>query len=644
MTKIISLYNSALKIRKACSLQREVFRYWRMHNCDPVWDCLAFDTETTGVIFGVPSFLHLGYTDIEVPGPLAFGLSLAVPYKDEIALFWGRLGTPLFSELAHFLGTVGYKAAHNAKYDLRICRDQGIYVAPRVDCTLTMSRIYWDRRMGHSLQKLSEFFCPELSDWEEPIKAEMKKLRNRYTRAGYPKNYVNYSFLPDERIGTYSMVDSFIAFMLNQRLRPHMLSTHREVYKREMQLLPVITKIERRGMRFDCRRARKEIHNLLKQKERLEHRLSRYSKKSYNPHSPVQLLPVLLKNGISKALLTSEGKLTTEKEVLVKARIQLGGKRGEGLLSLVLDLRSTTTLVTRYLLPLLKRARLNGGIIFYSINPADTRTGRMTATNPSMQNLPRPKSGYKGHNPVRACFVCRAGFWMYFFDYVTVELVMLGILANEASILDWFHKGLDLHKRMGRAIFGNKDITVGNLVGTREVAKHVSYAYIFGAGVGGLMRDFRMTEGEANRCLRVYEETFPGFPTYRKKCKDDIVRQGYVEDLFGKRYRIGEEEAYKAPNAVVQGGCAQLLKIASLQVEEYQEDQPTSDGIHVLLPLHDEFVLERRQSTRVRERDFISSVRECMEIVPVLTQHGIRLRVDVARTKTNWTAKKELIA
>lgn len=633
----MDLYNSAHRITQGCKLQRDVFRYWERHD-----EALIFDTETTSVSFHMPSYLHLNeHTDILVHNPTPFGLSLAIPYKDEIALFWGRIGTVLYDEITKLLTMSGYKVAHNAKYDIRVLREQSIGVAPTIDCTLTMSRIYWDRRMKHSLQALSEVICPELSDWEEPIKRELKRMRSAYTRRGYPKGYVNYSFLPDEMVSEYSMTDCFVDFILDQKLHSPMRKEYKELYDREVGLTPLIIRMEERGMRFDSRRARVELHALTKQQVKLEKKLKKYGPEDFNPYSPAQLLPVLLANGITKKELTSEGKLTTEKKRLEKIRPECGRKQ-KHLINLVLDLRSTTTLVNRYLEPLLHRAQLNAGIIYFSLNPTDTRTGRMTGTDPNMHNLPRPKSGFAGHNPIRACFICRTGYWMYFFDYKVMELVVFGIMAKDSRIINWFLEGKDLHEMMGGAIFGSKDISVGNLIGTREVTKHLSYAYIFGTGVGGLMRDFQMTYGEADRCLGLYAETFPSYLECKEQHAQDIRDHGYIEGLFGKRYHISPEETYKGVNAVVQGDCSQTLKIASDRIDTYVEKALPSNTAHLLLPIHDELITERRTPNEKQEQEFIHTIKDSMEVIEPFMRQGVRLQVDVSRTKTNWAAKEEL--
>jgi len=211
---ILTQYEDSLKFTSCCNKQRRLFEQAEKRK-----EMMSFDTETTGVIFREPSYLFLNEKKIIlVDKPTVFGISMAIPYGRRIVLTWGRLGTPLFEASKRFLGVQKPKVAHNARYDLRVCEENGIKIRGEIEDTYTMSRIFWDRRRKHSLQALSEFLCPELSDWEEAPKRELSRQRNQYTRAGHPKNYVNYSFLPDKVIGPYAITDAFMDLMLYRYL------------------------------------------------------------------------------------------------------------------------------------------------------------------------------------------------------------------------------------------------------------------------------------------------------------------------------------------------------------------------------------------------------------------------------------------
>jgi len=226
---VYKLYKKAHKRTKLDRLSAEGLDYWakqaRLHAGSKEPErFLAFDTETTGLTFGVPSYLRAGKTDVCVPNPQVFGLSMCLALEDELLLLWGRIQTELFDAMVDTLAKPGLKCAHNLRYDLKVCAESGIEVAPETHDTLTMARIFWDRRRSFKLQRLSEFMCVDMSDWEEGQKAEWTRVQTRYTRRGYPKGYCNYSHIPDRIMGKYSMADSFMCWILNVRLWPEVRS------------------------------------------------------------------------------------------------------------------------------------------------------------------------------------------------------------------------------------------------------------------------------------------------------------------------------------------------------------------------------------------------------------------------------------
>ncbi len=227
MKTVQEKFDTAVWHTNCSTIQNQIFRNWSKGKTQHK-QMLAFDTETTGLYWGVPVVMdYIGGVEPNSdrckglktdPGPRVFGISAALEIDSIVHLFWGRLTTPLYAQLVKLIGQQGPKVAHNARYDLRVCIESRIEVAPLVDCTYTMSRIYWDRRREHSLQALTEMLWPQLSDWENVLKNELKKIKSKFTRAGYEKDFVNYSFIPDELTSKYSMQDVFCTLMLWQHL------------------------------------------------------------------------------------------------------------------------------------------------------------------------------------------------------------------------------------------------------------------------------------------------------------------------------------------------------------------------------------------------------------------------------------------
>jgi len=562
---------------------------------------------------------------MKVKQPTIFGISLAFRYKDRIILVWARRDgdISLYLNTESLLKSNVTKSWHNARYDLRVCKENRIKVGGQQHCTLTMARIYWDRRKKHSLQALSEFLYPELSDWEVKVKKEFTKLQTRYTRAGHEPGYTNYSFLPDELVGPYSMTDSFIGLMLCEKLLPIMEKTFPELYERELKVMYIVSKIEERGLAWDIKKAKRETRRLTKPMNDAEEVLQVFTGPDKKVNYWKNVRDTLFGLGVTAKQLTEKGRVTTEADTLNKILKTTKKKK-----------------VKEYLekLPLTKRAKINNGIVYTSINPADTRTGRMASRNPNLQNVPtlNPRRGRTsgGTNPVRSCFLCREGFTNYYFDYSQMEIALFGLYTNERLILDTYANGNDIHGVMAETLYGSKYTEQ-----ERDRTKDTNYGIIYGMGVQGMAKYRAVSLSEAKDFLRFYHQQFPSVSSFLDECKFQLRNQGYVEDWFGKRYHVPLNQAYKAVNCLVQGGCAQIFKIALLNLEERGFVQSTN--INVILPAHDEFQVEKKRYG-YPERQFCQDFIRCMVEIDRVLDRGLTLRVDASKSTTNWAEKKKI--
>lgn len=646
--EILELYNNAAKVTKCCATQRNAFRYWLSHNKKAPEQSLSWDSETTGISFGVPSMLHIGKTDIKVYNIKVFGISLAIPAKKRIVLIWARIGTDLFDETVKLLGMPGQKTAHNARYDLRVCRLKvnKIKIANETHCSMNASRIFWDRRLKHGLQPLCEMICPELSDWEIPVKNESRRIKARYTRSGHPKGYSNYSFIPDELMSIYSMTDSFLGLIVHSMLHPRMLDTYNEAYTREMKILSLALKMEQNSLQYDCRKSLTEELYINKKAVKLEHAIYKIVDTEFNIKSPAQVVDMLMKLNIPIELITTkEGKLSTDKtllEPIIDDKLW-DSKEGSRFIKTLLNIKALYKTINSYLAPYRKRALYNNGKLFCNINSADTRTGRMAVKDPALQTLPRLVSRRKRKSPVRSCFICKPGYWNYHFDFKQIEMIFYAVLIGDQRIIDVYTAGNDIYTEIAKYAVSKKNLEWirENLGDPRQVLKQLSLAIIYGSGVPGVARLLN-SRRIAESVLIYYLDACPLVVQYREQCKHELYTKGYVEDFFGKRYHIETGQAYKAPNAVVQGSCAQILKIAALQVDDYLCDTSERLKSRLILPVHDELIIERLYKHEETERRFVKNVVHNMYKIKQLTSRGLKLTIEVARTKTNWAAKKEL--
>ena len=614
---------------------------------DPVYGAMSFDTETTSVTFGVPSILHYGNTDIRMNDVTAFGISLAIPWKDKLALFWGRLGTPLFDECCRILTVAGPKVAHNLRYDKRVCLVNSVKLIGQLHCTLTMARIHWNRRMKFGLKDLTSFIIPELEGYDDGLKRIMTNIKSSYTRAGYPKGYCNYSFIPDEDISEYSMIDAFVTWCLNSLLMPKMINTHKKVYRREKRIISIVMNIEMTGLQFDRHRARVEIKKINTKMAKIQRKLIKMAGKEFKPLSPKQLLPVLVGVGVPKKFLLKQGKYTTSRDKLEEAVTKLDKKKPKKFVKTLLQLRSCHKLNNTYLIPLYKKAMFNKGIIYCNLNPTDTRTGRMSSSDPNLQNIPRPTSGFEKSNPVRKCFICRPGYVNHFADYSQMEMWVFALTADEKRMLNNLFSGLDIHAQTAIDVLGaeayGEDGKVLPL--KRHHFKQTNFAIIYGMGFKSLAVYIDVTQMEAHDIRGSYLETYPRIVEFMDELKHELLSKGYVKDIFGRRYNIDPRKAYKAVNALVQGGCAQVLKIALINLKKYFDRLPMYGGLkaRMLLLIHDELMYQLPKAMPLKIRKKVArDIEYIMGNIPQLIKRGVRLKVETKFSTKSWEDKEEL--
>ena len=600
-------------------------------------EIVCCDTETTGLLFHTPSILHDDYDRI-VENPFPFGLSLAFPYRGRLVLVWGRYGTDLYKACMDVFASDCMKVWHNSKYDLRVCKTNGIEVNGTQLCTLTMSRIYWDRRRSHSLQALSEFICPGLSDWEVDLKKELTKLKRQWSKrkdewnlawTGPDKEYVNYSFLPDKMIGGYSQTDVFMVWQLFQKLSPYMADEYADIFDREMAITHIVTKIEEIGMGFDTRRGRDEL-NKLQPKIKLKRRILDELSPPDFTLGPKKILEALKFLGVKGKQLKNKGKETTSVDILNQAVRDGVPKRAERFIKVLLDFRAYSKIANTYLKPLTEQAERAVGTVYTTINPTDSRTGRPASRDPNLLNIPNQDVKQRGRqNHVRDCFVPRNGKAVYYFDISQQEFAMYFSYAGADDLVQAYLDGADLHQHMAN-LLGRPD--------KRKVVKNQNFGVIYGLGIRVMAVSQNISIEQAKEEMKIYHNEFPFIREFQSRLEDELRSYGYVLDYFGRRYHVPMGQSYKAVNAIVQGGCAQAYKECLLQVNElYERKYPDAQ---IILPVYDECQVERH--IKKDEKQFCIDTIAAMGKIPLLMKVGLKFRVDVERTTTSWTEKKTL--
>lgn len=408
-----------------------------------------------------------------------------------------------------------------------------------------------------------------------------------------------------------------------------------QVYQREKQVFHLINKIESRGLAFDVKKARRKNKTIKINLKSLKSRMS-----DINPDSPAQVLSHLQSLGVPDKLLMKKGKLTTEGKTLQQALLSIRKSKIREFVETLLEYRSLKKISGTYLEPFVKKAESNNGVIHCSINPTDARTGRMTSTKPDLFNIPETKVRSTGKtNPVRECFIVREGFANYYFDYAQMEMGIFGLLAGDTRIIEGYQKGEDLHDYMAQIIWPQYD---KDPKFWRGVTKNINFGIIYGMGIRTMALLYEIKESEARRYFNIYMEEFPSVREYQEECRQKLLIDGWIWDWFGRRYCLSPGEAYKAVNAIVQGSCAQIFKIALLEVDKFLNTDLSFGESNILLTVYDEIQLESACKSPQAIRWLTSNIVACMTNISQLLERDFRLRVDVSKSMTNWAKKKKV--
>lgn len=659
----LTLYNKAIHIEEPSKDQRRIFKYWAEQQYDSPLKIMAWDTETNGLSFGLPYPLYISDDNIiETKDIFPFGISLCIPYKDTWALVWARhTNEKLYAEVKNLLAIKCPKVGHKIRYDLRVCAVNSIPVADDNHCTLTMARIHWNRRREFDLKQLAKIVAPDMHGYEDEMKGVHRNIKSAYTRAGYPKGFANYSFIPDDLMKEYAKKDVFITWLLYYCLRPDIDKLHTDVYDREKKIIKVINKLELNGMYYDVKESDKQSKAIIKVIPGITKKLYKYANQEFNPNSPKQVLNLALnefKIPKKDLWLPRQKRYTADKEHLLKACTKYPNKkRLHKFVDTLLERRAYLKINNTYLKPLAHKAKLNNGFVFFNLNPTDTVTGRMTSNDPSLHTMPKPndKDNTEKKNPVRRCFIAPPDECLFFIDYSQMEMWLFAILANEETMLKALLAGADIHASVAYQIYGEeainekdgeeKDVWVDGDLYTLKIdkmkrfkCKAVNFGIIYGMGFKQLAIQIKSSEVEAFDLKKQYLETYPRINEHNKEIEYQLKKKGYITDLFGKRYNIELHNSYKGINAEVQGACAQIMKIALLNIDAYFDSfirvQPK-----LRLIIHDEIVFSIPFALRPYWSAILYNVEYFMSHIPQLEDRGIILKVDGNMSTTSWEEK-----
>ncbi|MBW0144002.1 DNA polymerase I [Sphingomicrobium clamense] len=488
------------------------------------------------------------------------------------------------------------KIGHNFKYDLTVFANHDIHVAP-YDDTLVMSfDLDAGRGMGgHGMDELAK---SALGHTCIPFKEV----------CGTGKKQISFAEVPLGPATEYAAEDADITFRLWQRLKPRLVRERAvKVYEMiDRPMASVLAKMERRGVKVDREYLARLSKEFAEDIAALEKKIHDLAREEFTIGSPAQLGVILFdKLGAKGGRKGKSGNYSTDVNELER----LAGE-GMDIAKLVLEWRQLSKLKSTYTDALQEQIDANTGRVHTSYSLAGAQTGRLSSTDPNLQNIPiRTPIGAK----IRDAFIAEPGHVLMSADYSQIELRLAAHMADVPQLKEAFKNKEDIHNRTATELFGevNKD--------TRGKAKTVNFAILYGISAFGLANRLEIERDEAKSIIDTYFQRFPGIQDYIQRTLSEVRERGYTETLFGRKthftninskmpnVRMGAERA--AVNAPIQGTSADLIKRAMARMDAALAEAGLDDA-KMLLQVHDELVFEVPEG---KEEAAAKVVREVME-------------------------------
>ena len=512
------------------------------------------------------------------------------------------------------------KIAQNIKYDWQILAQHGIEVAPVQD-TMLASYALDAGLNGHGMDELAAKFLGHKAIAFSEV-------------AGQGKSFIGFARVPLDKATEYAAEDADVTLRLWNCLQPRLvaegMATVYETLERPLPL--VLARMERRGICIDRTILARLSGEFAQDMARLEAEVHELAGEPFNLGSPKQLGDILFgKFGLAGGKKTATGAWSTSASVLDEL-----AEQGHELPSKILEWRQVQKLRSTYAEALPRFINPNTGRVHTSYSLAATSTGRLSSSEPNLQNIPvRNEAGRK----IRRAFIAAPGHKLISADYSQIELRLLAHIADIPQLKKAFAEGLDIHAMTASAVFG---VPVEGMPSEiRRRAKAINFGIVYGISAFGLANQLGISREEAGAFIRAYFERFPGIRAYMDATKKLCKEQGFVSTLFGRKChypRIASgtaaERAFNeraAVNAPIQGAAADIIRRAMIRMDDALVQANLS--AKMLLQVHDELVFEAPES---EVEATIKLVREVMEqaALPAVTL-SVPLLVE-ARAANNW--------
>ena len=507
------------------------------------------------------------------------------------------------------------KVGQNFKYDLTIFARNGIDVQGVAFDTMLESYVL-NSTGRHNMDDLAKRYLGHQTITFEEI-------------AGKGKNQLTFNQIPLEKAAEYAAEDADVTMKLQQVLWEKLSKepTLEKLFKEmELPLLGVLSRMERRGVLIDS-------DALFLQSNEIANRLSELEEQAYvlaglpfNLASTKQLQEILFdKLGLPIIQKTPKGAPSTNEEVLEELAFS------HELPKVLVEHRGLSKLKSTYTDKLPQMVNPQTGRVHTSYHQAVTATGRLSSSDPNLQNIPiRNEEGRR----IRQAFIAREGFTVVAADYSQIELRIMAHLSQDQGLINAFTQGKDIHRSTAAEIFG---VSLDEVTSEqRRNAKAINFGLIYGMSAFGLSRQLGIGRADAQSYMDLYFKRYPGVQTFMHDIREKAKAQGYVETLFGRRLYLPDINSSNgmrrkaaervAINAPMQGTAADIIKRAMIQLDQKLQNDP---DIAMIMQVHDELVFEVRSEKVAFYSELIKTHMESAAdlVVPLI--------VDVGQG-TNW--------
>ncbi|ENV45241.1 MULTISPECIES: DNA polymerase I [Acinetobacter] len=505
------------------------------------------------------------------------------------------------------------KIGHHLKYDAHVLENHGIQLAGWYFDTMLASYVLNSVATRHGMDDVARLYLSHLTTTFEQI-------------AGKGAKQKTFNQIEIETAAHYAAEDAHVTYRLYEvlyeklKVHPELLNILLNI---EMPVARVLTSMEENGIQLDLAFLDQLGCDFAETMKNLEQQIEEMAGESFNVSSPKQVGEILFdKLGLKGGKKTTTGQYSTSESILEKLEHPIA--------ELILNYRGLSKLKSTYTDGLCKQANNDTHRVHTSYHQALTATGRLSSTDPNLQNIPiREEIGRQ----IRKAFVAPEGRILLAADYSQIELRLMAHLSQDDALVDAFIHGQDVHRRTAAEVLGIalEDVTNDQ----RRQAKAVNFGLLYGMSEFGLTRQLGFTRQESQEYIKQYFHRYPGIYEYMQRTRQVALEQGFVETILGRRLYTPDIDARNmmirkaaeraAINAPLQGSAADIIKMAMIEVDKMLP----KDQAKMLLQVHDELVFEVDEAIA----DELAS--KLAEVMQSVVQISVPLLVEVGKGK-NW--------